>query len=196
MALEDIIKKIEADAEGEVNRIKAAAEATGEEILDQAKKEAEDKRRALLKKGEDDAERVRKRILQIADLDARKIILTAKRQVISDVFDRASKKLLEAENYRDMFYKMLLSGVETGEEEVVISAYDRKRIDQGLINSVNAELKKKGKKGKLVLAKDDAHTTGGFILRRGKVEMDSSFSSLIKSQRDNLEIHVAEIMFS
>jgi V/A-type H+-transporting ATPase subunit E len=91
---------------------------------------------------------------------------------------------------------MLLAGAETGEEEVVISAKDRQRIDRGLIDSVNRELQKQGKKGSLTLANDEASITGGFILRRGKVEIDSSFTSLIKSQKDELEIKVADILFS
>lgn len=196
MALDDIIKKIEADSEEEVNRLKTHAEAEAEKLLEKAKEKAEGKRRVILKRGEEEAERIRKRILQIADLDVRKIILTAKRQVITDVFEQARKKLEDAENYRDLFSKMLPSGVETGDEEVLISARDKKRIDQNLIDSVNSELKKQGKKGKLTLAKEDASISGGFILRKGKIEIDGSFSSLIKSQRDELEIRVGKILFS
>ena len=95
-----------------------------------------------------------------------------------------------------MIEKMLLSGVETGEEEVVISARDRDRIDNNFIKSVNKEIQKQGKKGALTLAKDESPITGGFVLRRGNVEMDHSFASLIKSQKDDLEIKVADILFS
>ena len=196
MALDDIIKKIEADSEEKINKLKADAEAEANKILEAAKKEAEDKRHSILKKGEEEAERNRKRILQIADLQARKIILSAKRQVISDTFEQARAKLDGMKNYRDLIQKMLVAGVETGEEEVAISAKDRKHIDKKLIDSVNKDIQNQGKKGALTLAKDDAPISGGFILRRGKVEMDYSFTSLIKSQKDELEIKVAEILFS
>lgn len=196
MALDDIIKKIETDSQQKIDKLKAGAETEASQIIERAKKEAEDKRHSILRKGEEEAERNRKRILQIADLEARKIILSAKRDVISDTFEQARQKLDGMENYSDLIQKMLLAGVETGEEEVVVSADDKKKIGSKLIASVNSELKIQGKKGKLSLAKDDAPITGGFILRRGKVEMDSSFTSLIKSQKDELEIKVAEILFS
>jgi len=196
MAIEDIIKKIESDSEEKANNLKADAEAVAKGILEQAREEAKEKRCVILKKGEEEAERVRRRILQIADLDVRKIILSAKRQVISDAFDQVRNRLDELKNYRDLVYKMLLAVVETGDEEVVISTRDNSRIDQNFINSINQELQKRGKKGALKLAKEKAPITGGFVLRRGKVELDNSFSSLIKSQKDELEIKVAEILFS
>ncbi len=196
MALDDIIKKIETDSQEKVNKFKAEAEAEANKILEAAKKEAESKRHLILRKGEEEAERSRKRILQIADLQARKVILSAKRQVISDTFEQARAKLDGMKNYRDLIQKMLIAGVETGEEEVAISAKDRKHIDKKLIDSVNKDIQKQGKKGALTLAADDAPITGGFILRKGKVEMDFSFTSLIKSQKDELEIKVAEILFS
>jgi V/A-type H+-transporting ATPase subunit E len=196
MAIEDIIKKIESDSEGKANNLKAGAEAEAKKILDRAKEEAKEKKCTILKKGEEEAERVCRRILQIADLEVRKIILSAKRQVISDAFEQVRNRLEELKNYQDLVCKMLLAGVETGDEEVVISARDSNRIDQKFINSINTQLQKQGKKGSLTLAKEKAPITGGFVLRRGKVEIDNSFSSLIKSQKDELEIKVAEILFS
>jgi V/A-type H+-transporting ATPase subunit E len=196
MAIEDIIKKIETDSEEKANSRKAEAEAEAKKILDRAREEAKEKRCAILKKGEEEAERIRRRTLQIADLEVRKIILSAKRQVISDVFEQVRNRLEELKNYQDLVGKMLLAGAETGEEEVMISARDNDRIDQKFIDSINTKLPKQGKKGALKLAKETIPITGGFVLRRGKVEIDNSFGSLIKSRKDELEIKVAEILFS
>lgn len=196
MAIEDIIKKIETDSEEKANNLKAEAEAEAKKILDRAREEAKEKRCTILKKGEEEAERIRRRIFQIADLEVRKIILSAKRQVITDAFEQVQSRLEGLKNYQDLVCKMLLAGVETGEEEVLISARDNDRIDQKFITSINTKLQKQGQKGALTLAKEKAPITSGFVLRRGKVEIDNSFSSLIKSRKDELEIKVAEILFS
>ncbi len=82
----------------------------------------------------------------------------------------------------------------TGDEEVIIVSGDKKRIDKELLAEVNKSLVKDGRKGNLTLASETRDIQGGFILRSGGIEINSSLSALVDSIREEMGIKVLQTL--
>lgn len=196
MALEDILKRIRENARKEAGRIKKEAETRAEAVAEEAKKEAASIREKLLEEGKASSRQERRRILTIANLESRKEILRRKQNLIEEAFQKASNHLkhLSDEQYQATVKKMLLGAVESGEEEVVISSRDEKRITPSFLKEVNKGLSGKGKPGKLRLSPQRRQFIGGFILRSSRKEIKCTFDSLLKESKDELEGEIARIL--
>ncbi len=168
-------KEIEARYKSQVDQILGS-------ILEKAKKAAEEKKR---------------RIISMAELENRKGLLKAKQEIIDEVFEKAKKKLkaLPDEQYRNLIADMLMRSTVTGNEEVIISESDRQRITPEFIQEINKKLKDIGKEGNLRISDVSRDMIGGFILKSKDVEINSTFDSLIKMEREELETEIAKILF-
>jgi V/A-type H+/Na+-transporting ATPase subunit E len=133
----------------------------------------------------------------MAELESRKEILSEKQNQISNAFAGAVQKIadMDSNEYQKIILRMLVESVETGEETVSISPKDKNRLTDEFIAEANEELKRLGRNGALKLAVDTEDFGGGFILKSEQYAINSSFKSVIKMQRDELEPEVAEILF-
>jgi V/A-type H+-transporting ATPase subunit E len=197
MSLEKILERIEQDAQGEVDRIKSRASKTVDEILKKAQDEAEALQAQALEDARIEAEQRKERLISTANLDLRKARLAEKQDAIDAAFREAVESLLNMEDaeYRSIMRGMILPNVQTGDEEIILSEKDKAGLGEELLEEVNRQLIETGKKGKLTLSRDTYNILGGFILRRGKIELNSSFETLFKSSRDDLESEVSKILF-
>jgi V/A-type H+-transporting ATPase subunit E len=103
---------------------------------------------------------------------------------------------LKGEKYERFVLELLMKVVEVGDEEVIFSNADGHKISEKLLEEANSQLVKAGKAGALRLVKEDRDLQGGFILRRGKTEVNCSLNSLFDSVREELELQVAKALFS
>ena len=197
MSLEKIIERIESDAQDEAGKIKSRAGAAADEILKKAKAEADALRIQALEDAKDEAEQHRERIISTARLDLRKSLLAEKQKAIDAAFQEAVENLVNTNDaeYRRVLKDMILPNVETGDEEIILSDRDKSRLGEKFLQEVNRQLVKNGKKGNLTISQDTYNMLGGFVLRRGKIELNSSFESIFKSSRDELESEVSKILF-
>ncbi len=53
----------------------------------------------------------------------------------------------------------------------------------------------RGKKVALKFLADERLTSGGFVLRRGRIEINCTFQALLSSQREAIEIELAALLF-
>lgn len=197
MSLEKILERIEREAQSEVNRIKSRAAATADEILKKAQAEAEVLKAQALEAAKSTAEQRKGRIISAANLDLRKARLAEKQNAIDAAFREAVESLLnmvDAE-YRKIMRDMILANIQTGEEEIILSERDKANLGEELLEEVNQQLIESGKGGKLTLCQDTYDMFGGFVLRRGKIELNSTFETLFKSSREELESDVSKILF-
>ncbi|MCD6507639.1 V-type ATP synthase subunit E [Candidatus Poribacteria bacterium] len=197
MALEDILRKIEEDARREADKILSEARARAEEILHSAEQEAERIRENLLEEARREAQTHKSRLISMAQLDMRKEILQEKQNLIDQVFQIALERLLrmEDEEYRELIREMLKQVVEHGDEEIILCERDKSRISQGFIQTLNKELESEGKPGKLTIAEETGDFSGGFILRRGKIELNNSFDALLQAAKDEMRSELSQILF-
>ncbi len=195
---EKLIEKILAEANSQAETVLAEAKQRAAEISAKGEKEAEAKKKSLLESARNQGEERIRRAHTIAELDARKSILAAKEQMIEDTFKQAIERLQKVANkeYEDIILPMLISAAETGTEEVIVAAADKERYTPELLSKANKALEAQGKQGKLTLSAQTREGKGGFILRAGDLEINSTFDAILRMQLDKLEPDVAEILFA
>jgi V/A-type H+-transporting ATPase subunit E len=190
-------QKIIEDAEAEARTIVDEGAAEAKSILDGARAEADRiaadfKARAIAEA----AEHVRRQV-SLRELEARKAILTEKGRVIDQVFDQVLEELRrrDREGGHALTRDLLLKAIEVGDEEIITSPEDRESIGKAFIKDLNAELAKTGRRGEVTLSDETRDIKGGFILRRGRAETNSTFETLLSMLRDDVETEVAELLF-
>lgn len=194
MDAEQVVGKILADANGQAAEIKKEADEkiAGEKAkLDEQLKEYKEQTNELAKKAAEDK---KLRMQAAARMETAKKLLAEKSKIIDEVFEKAQQKLLELndDDYLKLMEKLMLAAVETGDEEVLVDK-NEKRIDQKLIERVNANLKGKGN---LKMSGQRADIGGGFILKRGNIKNNVSLAVLIEQARKGLEIELAKELFA
>lgn len=197
MSLEELLERIERDAEEEAGRIESAAETRAEQIRDRAREEADAGYREKVDNGRESAESEKRRNIAIAHLEVRNDILSLKREMIQKAFDKALERLrnLPKEDYIDLLRDMLLDAVEEGDELVILSPDDRDRIGGELIEGANGALRERGQRADLKLADETRLIQGGFILRRGGVETNLSLGSVLEAKREKVESEVVSSLW-
>ena len=167
--------KVKADADAEVARI-------GSEFGQKAKAQA--------------AEYIRRQI-SLRELEARKSVLTEKGNLIDEVFAKALEELRRRDRGGGyaLTRELLLGAIEVGDEEIILSPDDRSAIGGSFVEGLNKELLKAGKRGEVKISQDTRDINGGFILRRGRVDTNGSFDTLLAVLRDEIETEIAGILF-
>lgn len=190
-------EKIISEAAGQAEKVLAEAKKRAEEIVAGAQKQADVRKKLILEQAQLQAEERRRRARTIAELDARKALLGAKEELIEDTFRQALARLgaLQSAELRDVLRPMLLAAAQSGKEEIIVSAGGRELFTPEFIAAVNKALEEQGKQGGLILSDETREIQSGFILRSGEVEINNSFESILRMQRDQLEPEVAAALF-
>lgn len=192
--IEKITGQIGADVQKEIDALMADAKAKAEETAQryeaQAKREAE----ALLERGEKRAAEHEDRLVSTARLEAKKQVLAAKQALVEKAFDQALEQLLALpeQEYIDLLARLAVSAVTTGREQVALSQKDRARYGKQIVTRANDKL---GEKGRLTLAGESRPIRGGLILVGDRVEVNCSFETLIRLQKESMTAQVAQILF-
>jgi V/A-type H+-transporting ATPase subunit E len=198
MAVEKIRLKIMADAQAEVRAI----EDEFAERLREIQADRDEQIEAIEKQAQEEARRRaedrQKKDIATAELDMRKALLDEKQKLIQKVFDQALRRLVQmkGEEHQRFIVDLLLKTVEVGDEEVIVSSAEEHKLVAELLPKVNDKLLKDKKKGELRLVQEDRELLGGFILRRGKREVNCSLSALFNTIREEVEPEVAKALFS
>jgi len=197
MSLEKIIERIKRDAQAQIAEIKDKASKEADKILQNAKNEADSYKAQALENAKVQAQQHKQRLISSANLEFRKDILAEKQKAIDSAFQEAVNTLVQMndDEYKQIIKKMLISSVQTGDEEIILSPRDKTRISENFLKEINKELAKSGKKGNLKISKNTYNILGGFVLKKGNIEINNSFEALFKSFRDELELEVSKILF-
>jgi len=194
------------NAEQVVQKILSEAQAEARKILDEARgKAAEQKAQLDSEIAEFDAktdelaveaaEDKLQRMLAGARMDNAKQLLGAKVQILNDVFEQAKKAVNDLPDDRYLSWAMttMKQAVESGDEEVIVGK-DEKRIDSEFIKKVNRELGT-GFKGNLMLSSEKGNFSGGFILSRGKVQINATTDVIIDNLCESMQIELSQLLF-
>ncbi len=190
--MSDIKAKIEADARAEAGEILAAAQAH----VDAIKRETEEeiRRMADLQKArlEKETPEILRRREIVAKLDVNKEDLSARRGLIDEAFEATKAKMAGMDgNAVKRFAEALLDqAVETKDETLVVGRGE-KNLDAGWLKAYN---EKSG--SNLKISEEKAPIIGGFILRRGLVDVNCSWEMLIRTAREELEAETVKRLFS
>jgi len=198
MSAEKITAKILADAQAEAQKIGEEAQKRVKEIISRAQKEVGQITEEAQKEAQAQAVEEKKRVLSRAEMEVKRDSLKEKQILIGKAFELALQRVegMKGGEYSKLMEDLLLKAVEDGDEEVIISEETEGELGGGFLERVNQRLRTGGKKGGLSLAEERRQIGSGFILRKGKKEVNCSFRSLLDSKREDLEGEVARILFS
>jgi V/A-type H+-transporting ATPase subunit E len=190
-------QKITGDAEAEASKIVEEGTSEAKAILDAAQDEADKISSDFRVKAEAEAKEYVRRQVSLRELEARKAVLTEKGKVIDQVFDQVLDELRRRD--RDGGYSLtrdlLLKAIEVGDEEIIVSPEDRGSISGSFLKDLNKELTTTGRRGEVTLSEETRNIRGGFVLRRGRTESNSTFETLLSMLRDDVETEVAGLLF-
>jgi V/A-type H+-transporting ATPase subunit E len=196
MPFDKITERILEDANNKAKEIRGDAKVNAEETLTKAEDEAEREKSKILGEAESKGLEENKRILALTRLEARNSVLAEKQRLVEAVFEEATKRLLSLpdDEYQKFIKNMLLKTAIKGSEEVIIDPADKNRIDSRFLAEVNQALRKAGKKGELRLADETRAIQGGFVLRSGGIEMNSSLEALVGSMKEAMSMEVLQTL--
>ncbi|MEL7569330.1 MAG: V-type ATP synthase subunit E [Eubacteriaceae bacterium] len=132
-----------------------------------------------------------------AGLEARKTLLMEKQKLITEAFDKALSELraLPKDKYVDLLARLAANAAQSGEEEIIFSSDDKNQYGKEVIEQANKLIKAKGLKAQLKISDKIRPILGGVIIASGDVEINCALDGLVRMQRDNLSVQVAQILF-
>ena len=119
-------------------------------------------------------------------------VLAAKQQLIDEAFAGAAQRLssLPQAEYIDLLAALAAENG-SGDEELLLSAKDREAVGPAVVKAANA--RKAG--AAFRLSEETRETGGGLVLRRGRVELNCSFTEKLRQLRQEESSAVARLLF-
>jgi len=193
---EKLIEKIEQDAQRDAEKIWQDAEEKKHDMRQTLMREIAGRKAEIEKMADDAAREKKKRMAAVYDLEHRKLLLSAKQEMMQKAKDLAMEKLsaLDDKSYVALMKNKLMACAASGEGSIAVSATE-KRLNDGFLADVNAALKSSVGKGDLRFADETADITGGFIYRNGGLEINLSFAALLSEAWQEAETEVASVLF-
>jgi len=120
------------------------------------------------------------------------MILSAKQESINKSFVEAHNKLtqLPEEKYINFIIDEIMKS-SFNEGELILNEKDKKNIGEKIVSLVSEKLKT----NKIVLSDKTIHASGGFVLKNGNIEINSTFETILSSVKDELTYEVANVIF-
>lgn len=194
MAMKDIIDKINSDTDLETREIIVKAENEVEGIISRAQEEAERLHERMIEEGREKAEKAKARIITMIILEGKKAVLGEKQKILNEVYAKVEERIrgLDDRGYKSLMKRLIMDNCREKEAEVIVGEGDKKRIDGKLVEEVNRAL---GKKCDVKLVDGKARVPDGFILRYGKMEVDNSLGSIVRSLKEETIDDVVKKLF-
>lgn len=190
MSVEGIIDRIIADAEAEAKKIIDEAEQEASAIKEKGKKEAEEYYERQLHLIDEKYRREKERAILNKRLEQRKNMLQARQKWMDRAFQDAYKRLVDQpkSDYKDLLIALIKRVSHTKDEEVIFGKKGEKKILEEIVAQLNNK-----DSGNFTLSKERRDFPWGFVLKKGKVEINMSIDSLFKYKRTDLEQKAWEI---
>jgi len=197
MGLDDIIKKIEVDAHDQMEKLKQEALEERKKIIKEARREADKIKDESIRSFRREAEAEKRGMVIRARMEEKKGFLNLKRELMNEAFKQAEKELnnLDRDQYLNWLKELLLSAVNSEDEEVLISPRDEAWMNGKFMDQLRRNLKDKTGKD-LSFSPELDEKERGFILKKKGTQLNYTFSALFASLREKLEIDVARILFT
>ena len=181
--LEKIVARMEADTRAECDALTASAAENAAAILRDCRAQADAVARDSRQRAEAQA---------AEHLACRQKVLAAKQQLIDEAFAGAAQRLssLPQAEYIDLLAALAAENG-SGDEELLLSAKDREAVGPAVVKAANA--RKAG--AAFRLSEETRETGGGLVLRRGRVELNCSFTEKLRQLRQEESSAVARLLF-
>jgi V/A-type H+-transporting ATPase subunit E len=192
MSIEKITEKILSEANEDAQRAIEKAESDKTTVLQDAQNRVQEIIKDAEERSKADAELVKSRKISSAELEGRKMRLAAKQDAISKCFEKAKDTL--AEMPEDDYIKLMVKLIhDTGmtQGELLLNQKDHKSVGSKIVKQVNSA----GKFEKLELSKEKINAKGGFVLRNGAIEINTTLDTMVNAVKESVTPEVVEALF-
>ncbi|MBR6402378.1 MAG: V-type ATP synthase subunit E [Eubacterium sp.] len=193
--IEKITNEIQLDAEKEAAGIIEAAENAAKKAREDAIRESE----AYISSANEKLDKKRaaeeKKILSQCEHIEKLKMLETRQEIIEDTLLKAKNQILDmdAKEYFDLILSLLEKRVLPEKGLFAMNSADLKRVPADFASKINAIASKDG--GELRISDSAANINGGFILKYGNIEINSSVDALFDEHRDEFVDIVNKVLF-
>lgn len=193
--IDRIVSEIQSDAEKEAAGIISAAEDAAKKQEAETLSKCEAEKDASDKTYEKELEREEKKTASQCEQIEKLILLETRQSIIEDVLIKAKAKILiqEKDEYFETMLKLLAKSVQPEKGEIIFSEKDLGRLPADFDKKINEVATKNG--GTLTVSQDKAPITGGFILKYGNIEINSSIDAIFEENKEVLTDTVNSIIW-
>jgi len=190
--LEKIVARMEADTQAACDALAASAAENAAAILRDCQAQADAAAQDSAQRAAAQAAEHLEHLNGSSQLACRQRVLAAKQQLIDEAFARTAQALtaLPQAAYVDLLASLAAENG-SGDEELLLSKTDRDAVGAAVVEAANA--KKSG--AAFRLSEETRDTGGGLVLRRGRVELNCSFTEKLRQLRQEESSAVAQLLF-
>ena len=190
--LEKIVARMEADTQAACEALAASAAENAAAILRDCQAQADAAAQDSAQRAAAQAAAHLEHLNGSSQLACRQRVLAAKQQLIDEAFARTAQALtaLPQAAYVDLLASLAAENG-SGDEELLLSKADRDAVGAAVVEAANA--KKPGSAFRL--SEETRDTGGGLVLRRGRVELNCSFTEKLRQLRQEESSAVAQLLF-
>ena len=193
--IDRIISEIRSDAEKEAAGIVQAAEDAAKKQEAETLSKCKAEKDASDKTYEKELEREEKKTASQCEQIEKLILLETRQSIIEEILIKAKTKILiqEKDEYFETMLKLLAKSVQPEKGEIIFSEKDLGRLPADFDKKINEVATKNG--GTLSISQDKAGVTGGFILKYGNIEINSSIDAIFEENKEVLTDTVNGILW-
>ncbi|HOD93827.1 MAG TPA: hypothetical protein PL054_08125 [Clostridia bacterium] len=166
--------------------------------IDSARKAVDEKlqeyKAVQLSEAEKEAKNIILRAQANRNLEGKKQLLSIKQEMISQVFDKAHKSLMEMEDSKklSLYMKLINKSLQKGHNEILLNKKDKLNFGEQLISEIQDHL---GDGFHVNLSEQHIQDDFGVIVKNGNIYSNSTFATLLKYSKQELEADVMKILF-
>lgn len=190
--LEKIVARMEADTQAACDALATSAAENAAAILRDCQAQADAAAQDSAQRAAAQTAAHLEHLNGSSQLACRQRVLAAKQQLIDEAFARTAQALtaLPQAAYVDLLASLAAENG-SGDEELLLSKADRDAVGAAVVEAANA--KKPG--AAFRLSEETRDTGGGLVLRRGRVELNCSFTEKLRQLRQEESSAVAQLLF-
>lgn len=190
--LDKIVARMEEDTRVECDALAANAAENAAAILRSYQEQADALTQDSAQRGAAQAAEHLEHLNGSSQLACRQRVLAAKQQLIDEAFARTAQALtaLPQTAYTELLAALAAENG-NGDEELLLSAHDREAVGEAVVAAAN--IRKPG--AAFRLSDETRETGGGLVLRRGRVELNCSFTEKLRQLRQEEASAVAKLLF-
>ena len=187
-SISKILDAISEESRAAAARILENGRNSAEELKKLYDREAQIAEEGIIAEAEKTAEEIRQRSISQAGIESRNIRLKAKREALTQAFERAGDRLagLTTDQKKELYEKQILKYSSGREISIQLNEKDKKAF--------GSRLKADGIKVRL--DNEAGGFSGGLLIRENDIETDCTFEVILESARKELETQIAGVLFS
>lgn len=190
--MEKITARMKEDAARSLSELNAQTERELRRIREESAVRAEKERETADERAHLAAQERYERLCSAAEMETRKLMLSAKQEVLAETYDRALEILcsMPREEYLSLLVHLLKAAGGKGDEKIALSAKDRDEMGETLVERANKELN-----AHYTLAGEAADIRAGLVLISEECDVNCSFETLLALSREKTERGAAKLLF-